>query len=67
MMFEENKYDRVFNIKRLKPEEVQTILKCQRKKKAMLLAKSYNITSDNQRFELVKLVLSKEMIIKEVA
>ena len=65
-MIEEKKGEQVFTVKRLCPEDVNRLLKTYWKKKTNLATKSYNVTNDSQRFELVRVVLSKEMTIKEV-
>ena len=65
-MLEEKKGEQVFTVKRLCPDDVNRLLKAYWKKRTNLATKSYNVTSDSQRFELVRLVLSKEMTIKKV-
>jgi hypothetical protein len=65
-MIGEGNREEVFNIKRLNPEEIAPILKSYRKRKAQVQAKDYNITNDSQRFELVRIVLGREMTIKDV-
>ncbi len=56
-----------FKIKRLTPDEALGILSSWTKRECVQEApKSYNITNDDQRYELVRRVLAKELTIKEV-
>ena len=58
---------RPFTVRRLSPEEAMNILKTFDKWKETTPVKSYNITSDGQRFELIRRVVAKEITIKEAA
>jgi len=67
-MSEELKLEEIFCVKRLAPEEAFDVMKTALCKKdcSSLALKSYNITNDEQRFELIRRVLGKELTIKEV-
>ena len=65
-MSEELKLEEVFCVKRMTPEEAFNVLKTAFIKKDCNSLKSYNITNDEQRFELIRRVLGKELTIKEV-
>ena len=56
-----------FVIRRLSPEEATFMMASRLKREKMSKPKSYNITSDDQRYELVRRVLAKELTIKEVS
>jgi hypothetical protein len=56
-----------FVVRRLTPEEVTVMLAARLRQDKMSKPKAYNITSDEQRFELVRRVLAKELTIKEVS
>lgn len=56
----------LFSVKRLTPEEAFSLISARLKKMKSVETKSYNITNDDQRFELVRQVLNKELTIKEV-
>lgn len=66
-MTEEVTLEPFFIIKRLTPDEAVEILNARAKKAKLGDTKSYNITNDDQRFELVRRVLNKELTIKEVS
>ena len=55
-----------FSIKRLSPEDATRLIATRLKKARLSSTKSYNITSDDQRYELVRRVLDKELSLKEV-
>ena len=58
--------DEIFTIRRLSPEDAIK-LKRQWRDKVVKVAKSYMITNDAQRFELLDLVLNKQTTIKEAS
>ena len=55
-----------FSIKRLSPEDATHLIATRLKKTRLSETKSYNITNDNQRYELVRRVLNKELSLKNV-
>ncbi len=56
-----------FKIHRLSPEEALDILEAHFKENKPTEPKSYNITTDEQRFALIKRVTAKELTIKQAA
>lgn len=56
-----------FLIKRLIPTEAITLLRSWTKEKNPLPLKSYEITTDEQRFNLIRRVKARELTIKEAA
>jgi len=67
MMTAKEAIEPLFVIRRLSPEEAMHVLMAKLKKVNLGKPKSYNITSDDQRYELVRRVLAKELTIKEVS
>ena len=60
-------FEPFFVIRRLSPEDATMMLATRLKKDKSSKPKSYNITNDDQRYELVRRVLAKELTIKEVS
>ncbi len=56
-----------FAIKRLSPEEAAPIQIAWLRAKRKAIQRSYNITTDDQRYQLLHKVLSKEMTVSEAA
>ncbi len=65
-MTEQKSFESPFLVKRLAPDDAVSILCVWLRRTRNTKPKSYNITSDDQRFELVRRVLDKELTIKEV-
>jgi len=55
-----------FTIRRMSPEDTLDLINTWNDQMNEDEPKSYNITNDEQRYELVRQVLSKELTIKEV-
>lgn len=55
-----------FSVKRKSPEETIRLLSSLTRSKLSLVSKSYNVTNDEQRYELIRRVLAKELTIKKV-
>ena len=66
MMTAQESIEPFFVIKRLSPEEASVLLTARLKRAKHVMPKSYNITNDDQRYELVRRVLARELTIKEV-
>ena len=56
-----------FKVKRLDPETALDVLNSWLRQASLQESKSYNITNDDQRYELVRRILAKEITIKEVS
>lgn len=66
MSFEKTSIVKPFYIKRYSPEELLNIMTKRNYGAIKLPSRSYQITNDDQRFWLVKKVLSGELTISEV-
>ena len=67
MMTNKEVFEPFFVIQRLSPEEASLVLASKLKGLKQNKHKSYNVTNDEMRYELVRRVLAKELTIKEVS